>query len=253
MDPHRKVVVTGSRGMAAGLVEALDKQGIFTFLLGGEESDGAALQARTNHVAGFAAIDLRDETAVESGFQKAKESLGTVTDVVAIAGGSGRSFGDTAIHDMSREAWDKTLELNLTTTFLTAREAIKSFMNNGGGSLILTSSVLAASPSPRFFKTHAYATAKAGITGLMTALAASYIDYGIRVNAIAPGLVATPMAARAATDPEIAKFVDQKQPLIGAQIPISELVSGFLFLLENKAITGQLITIDGGWSTVRDK
>jgi NAD(P)-dependent dehydrogenase (short-subunit alcohol dehydrogenase family) len=252
MDRHRKVVVTGSRGMAAGLVEALDQQGISTFVLGGEESDGAALKARINHLVGFTAIDLRDEASVEAGFREARESLGTITDVVAIAGGSGRSFGDAAIHEISREAWDKTLELNLTTTFLTAREAVKEFLNNGGGSLILTSSVLAASPSPQFFKTHAYATAKAGITGLMTALAAAYIGNGIRVNAIAPGLVATPMAARAATNPEIAKYTEQKQPLIGAQLPISDLVSGFLFLLENHAITGQLITIDGGWSTVTD-
>jgi NAD(P)-dependent dehydrogenase (short-subunit alcohol dehydrogenase family) len=250
MDSQRKVVVTGSRGMAAGLVEALDKKGISTFVLGGEEADGAALMSRATNLMGFDAIDLRDEAAVEAGFKKAFETLGAITDVVAVAGGSGRSFGDAAIHGVSREAWDKTLELNLTTTFLTAREAIKALMQNGGGSLILTSSVLAESPSPQFFQTHAYATAKAGISGLMTALAASYVGMNIRVNAVAPGLVATPMAARAATNPEIAKFTEGKQPLIRAQIPISNLVSGYLFLLENQAVTGQILTIDGGWSTV---
>ncbi|MEI7540876.1 MAG: SDR family oxidoreductase [Actinomycetes bacterium] len=250
MDSQRKVVITGSRGMAAGLVEALDKKGIGTFVLGGEDADAMALMSRAPNLVGFDSIDLRDEAAVEVGFKKAFEALGSITDVVAIAGGSGRSFGDAAIHEISREAWDKTLELNLTTTFLTAREAIKIFMKNGGGSLILTSSVLAVSPSPQFFQTHAYATAKAGISGLTTALAASYIGSNIRVNAIVPGLVATPMAARAATNPEIAEFTKMKQPLIEAQLPISDLVSGYLFLLENQAITGQLLIIDGGWSTV---
>lgn len=250
MDAQRRVVVTGSRGMAAGLIEELDRQGISTFVLGGEEADGRALMARAQHLVGFDPIDLRDESAVEVGFQKATETLGSVTDVVAIAGGSGREFGDTAIHEVSRDAWDKTLELNLTTTFLTAREAIKIFMRNGGGSLILTGSVLAASPSPQFFRTHAYATAKAGIAGLTTALAATYVDMKIRVNAIAPGLVATPMAARAATNPEISEFTKLKQPLVEAQLRISDLVAGYLFLMENQAITGQILTIDGGWSTV---
>jgi len=250
MDAQRRVVVTGSRGMAAGLIEALDRKGISTFVLGGEEADGRALMARAEHLVGFDPIDLRDEGVVEAGFQKAAETLGSITDVIAIAGGSGRSFGDAAIHEVSRDAWDKTLELNLTTAFLTAREAIKIFMKNGGGSLILTGSVLAASPSPQFFRTHAYATAKAGIAGLTTALAATYVDMKIRVNAIAPGLVATPMAARAATNPEISEFTKLKQPLVEAQLRISDLVAGYLFLLENQAITGQILTIDGGWSTV---
>lgn len=250
MEAQRRVVVTGSRGMAAGLIEALDRQGVSTFVLGGEEADGRALMARAEHLAGFDPIDLRDESAVEAGFQKAAETLGSITDVIAIAGGSGRSFGDAAIHEVSRDAWDKTLELNLTTTFLTAREAIKIFMKNGGGSLILTGSVLAASPSPQFFRTHAYATAKAGIAGLTIALAATYVDMKIRVNAIAPGLVATPMAARAATNAEISEFTKLKQPLVEAQLRISDLVAGYLFLMENPAITGQILTIDGGWSTV---
>ena len=123
MEAQRRVVVTGSRGMAAGLIEALDRQGVSTFVLGGEEADGRALMARAEHLVGFDPIDLRDESAVEAGFRKAAEKLGSITDVIAIAGGSGRSFGDAAIHEVSREAWDKTLELNLTTTFLTAVKA----------------------------------------------------------------------------------------------------------------------------------
>ena len=58
------------------------------------------------------------------------------------------------------------------------------------------------------------------------------------------------MAARAATNPEIVEFTKHKQPLAGAQLPISDVVDGFLFLMENKSITGQILTIDGGWSTI---
>jgi NAD(P)-dependent dehydrogenase (short-subunit alcohol dehydrogenase family) len=250
VENSRKILVTGSRGMAAALIEALNSQGIQTYALGGELEDGESLKSRCKHLVGFNPIDLRDESAVESGFKKALVELGNITDVVSIAGGSGRSFGDGPIHTMSREAWDKTFELNLTTAFLTAREAIKIFQKNGGGSLILTTSVLAASPSPEHFQTHGYAASKAAISGLVKTLSASYITENIRVNAIAPGLVATPMAARAATNPVISEFTKRKQPLVKAQLPIENLVSGYLALLENSAITGQILTIDGGWSTV---
>ena len=249
---NRKVVVTGSRGMAGALIEQLDILNCKTFALGGEENDGANLLSKCRNLLGYDPVDLRIENQVEKGFEKANQALGKITDVVSIVGGSGRSFGDGPLHLMSREAWDKTLELNLTTTFLTAREAIKLMKLNGGGSLTLTSSVLANSPSPEYFQTHAYATAKAAISGLVKTLAAAYIAENIRVNSIAPGLVATPMAARAATNPEIVEFTKKKQPLIKAQLPVANLVAGYLVLLENSAITGQVLTIDGGWSTITD-
>jgi NAD(P)-dependent dehydrogenase (short-subunit alcohol dehydrogenase family) len=138
----------------------------------------------------------------------------------------------------------------LSTAFLTAREAIRIFLRLGSGSLTLTSSVLATSPSPEFFKTHAYATAKSGINGLVTTLSAAYVQQGIRVNAVAPGLVATPMAARAKDNPEIVEFTKKKQPFVGNQLSVDAIVSAYLYLLENKFVTGQVITVDGGWTSV---
>lgn len=242
----QKVVITGSRGIAEGIARALANDQIY--LIGGLEEDSKKLSDELPQVLGYAAVDLRDEPAIEAAFADANDVLGGISDVVGVVGGSGRSFGDGAIDTVTKAAWDATLELNLTTAFLTAREGIRYIKNNG--SVTLTSSVLAVSPSPEYFKTHAYAVSKAGINGLVTALSAAYLDREIRVNAVAPSLVATPMAARAATNPEIVEFTKKKMPLIKEQLPVSDVVKAYVYLLKNKSVTGQIITIDGGWSVV---
>ena len=112
-------------------------------------------------------------------------------------------------------------------------------------------SVLGFSPSPKFFATHAYATAKAAIIGLTTAAAAHYARQNIRFNVLAPALVATPMSQRAQDDEAIMQFIRAKQPLDGGRIGQPEdLDSAAVFFMsdESKFATGQVLAIDGGWS-----
>lgn len=164
-------------------------------------------------------------------------------------GGSGRKFGDGPLSELSKEAWDATLELNLTTAALTAKYALHHLHE---GSVTLTSSVLATSHSPEYFQTAAYATAKAGIEGLVKFLASTYAARKIRINAVAPGLTATPMAARAAGDQRVASYAELKQPLVGGFLQPEDLVPAYLYLLEARAVTGEILTVDGGWSSVRN-
>jgi NAD(P)-dependent dehydrogenase (short-subunit alcohol dehydrogenase family) len=247
---NKRVVITGSRGIAAGLSTALAAKGFQIFLLGGEAEDSKALANELSQIIGYSPIDLRDESATEKGFAEAISKLGGLDHVVSIAGGSGRAFGDGPIEKISKTAWEQTLELNLTSAFLTAREAIKYFKGNGGGSLTLTSSILATSPSPEFFQTNAYAVSKGAINTMVATLSASYLQNKIRVNAVAPSLVATPMAKRAAENPEISEFTKKKQPLAPNQLPVDQVVAGYVYLIENSAVTGQVLEIDGGWSTI---
>ena len=112
-------------------------------------------------------------------------------------------------------------------------------------------SVLAESPSPEHFATHAYAAAKAAAVGLTRSCAAFYAKHGIRFNLIAPGLVDTPMARRAAGDSSIQQFISRKQPLDGGRIGHPEdLDAAVVFFLseQSKFVTGQVLAIDGGWS-----
>jgi NAD(P)-dependent dehydrogenase (short-subunit alcohol dehydrogenase family) len=111
--------------------------------------------------------------------------------------------------------------------------------------------VLAWSPSPRFFASHAYAAAKAGIVGFSRSIASYYAEHGIRVNVIAPALVETPMSQRAAGNEEIMQFIRTKQPLDGGRIGMpSDCDGAALLLLSNESafITGQVLAVDGGWT-----
>src|SRR5205823_5088489 len=112
-------------------------------------------------------------------------------------------------------------------------------------------SVLGYSPSPRFFATHAYAASKSAIIGFTKSCAAYYARQNIRFNAVVPALVETPMSERAANDSEVMDFIHSKQPLDGGRIGKPEdLDAAVVYFLSDasKFATGQILTIDGGWS-----
>ena len=111
-------------------------------------------------------------------------------------------------------------------------------------------SVTATDPAPEFFATHAYAAAKGATTALMTTMAAAYATQGIRVNAVAPSVTDTPMAARAAGDPTIRAYNRRRQPLAGEMMDPAEIAHAAVYFLsdESRVVTGQLLKIDGGWS-----
>src|SRR5262249_40145842 len=153
-------------------------------------------------------------------------------------------------------AWDQTLALNLTTQAIVARAVVtrmRAQAPNGSGtrgSILLMGSVTSTDPAPEFFATHAYAAAKAAITGLMTTMAAACPPDRIRVNVVSPGLTGTPMATRAAGDRPIRAYAARKQPLAGEIMDPEEVAHAAVFLLsdESRAITGQVLKVDGGWS-----
>jgi NAD(P)-dependent dehydrogenase (short-subunit alcohol dehydrogenase family) len=153
---------------------------------------------------------------------------------------------------MSLEGWQHTLNLNLTSLMLSNRAAINYFLeNNQPGVILNMGSVLGFSPSPKYFTTHAYAAAKSAVIGFSRSIAAYYATKNIRVNVIAPALIATPASQRAVNDAEISAFLKNKQPLDGGRSGIPEDTDGLaVFLLSDhsKFITGQVIAVDGGWS-----
>jgi NAD(P)-dependent dehydrogenase (short-subunit alcohol dehydrogenase family) len=119
-----------------------------------------------------------------------------------------------------------------------------------GASILNIRSVLAWSPSPGFFATHAYAAAKSAVIGFTTSCAAYYASNNIRFNVIAPGLIKTPMSQRAQGDDEILKFIATKQPLDtgGFGMP-SDLDAAVVYFLSDQSrfVTGQVLAVDGGW------
>jgi len=241
-------IVTGATGIAAAVVRSLIEAGSEVVVITNDSHQVEDLRAglpRDAPVVGVVA-DLSDEVSADRAFREASELAGEVRGVVGVAGGSGRRFGDGDIANIDLRAWQATLDMNLTPAFLTLRNAVRLIVPPGG--VVLISSVLAQFPEDRHFRTHAYAAAKGAINSLVSSVAAAYATKGISINAVAPGLVRTPMSQRAVEDLEIQEYIRSKQPLAPTFLSAESISQAVISLLENPAITGQTITVDGGWS-----
>jgi NAD(P)-dependent dehydrogenase (short-subunit alcohol dehydrogenase family) len=245
-DPTRRVVVTGSSGIAAATASQLSAKGDALFIISIDPVSSKSLADSLRGGTGWFAANLEEELQAIDAFTAAEETLGKIDAVVAVAGGSARSQGDGWLHEMTFEAWQAALSLNLTSMFLTSREGVRR-MRREGGSLVMTSSVLVSSPQPDNFTTHGYAAAKAAITGWTKSLASAYAPDGIRVNTVAPGLVRTSMTQRAEHDESIMSFAQRKQPLVRDLLSAEVVAEAMCWFVHCEGITGQVLSVDGGW------
>lgn len=215
----------------------------------GVEETGWAAREWGGDVATFA-VDLRDEGAVRRLFGDVIDRFQRLDVLINVAGGSGRRFGDGPVDACTVDGWEKTLELNLKTTFLTCKYAIPYLLKQPRSVIVNVSSVLGMVGGGEHFATHAYAASKAAIIGLSRAMAVHYAPRGLRVNVVAPGLIQTPMSRRAQSDPTIRALMKEKQPLIGSLGQPEEVASAIVFLASDEAslITGAVLPADGGWT-----
>ena len=246
------VIIGGTSGLGFSAAQALIRAGAKVVVVGRDRKKARAAEAALGQDARALAGDgARAETAA-SAIDLAVEELGGFDGLYHVAGGSGRRFGDGPLDQISNRGWSDTLELNLNSLFFSNRAAVRRFLAEGtAGSVLNMTSVLGFRPSPRYFATHAYAAAKAAAVGLTLSAASFYAPRGIRFNAIAPGLIETPMSARAQQDPAIRRFIAMKQPLDGGRIGRpSDLDAAALFFLSDSSrfVTGQVLAVDGGWS-----
>jgi NAD(P)-dependent dehydrogenase (short-subunit alcohol dehydrogenase family) len=257
----RVCLITGSTGIAAASARRFAAEGGSVFVVSrsaGHARELADELSAAGGLAAWAAAELAVEADVGRAVGAAVERFGRIDGLFAVAGGSGRRYGDGPIHELTAEGWDRTLEINLRSQALTCRAVVRQMLaqepNASGtrGSVLLMGSVTASDPVPAFFATHAYAAAKGATTALMTTMAATYATNGIRVNAVAPSLTDTPMATRAAGDQQIRAFARRKQPLAGEMMDPDEVAHAAVYFLsdESRVVTGQLLKIDGGWSVL---
>lgn len=246
------VIMGGTTGLGLSAARAFVKEGAHLVVVGRNPDRVAHAEKELGPSALALAGNAAQPQIAEQAIELALERFGALHGLYHVAGGSGRRLGDGPLHEITDEGWPATLDLNLTSVFHSNRAAVRHFLrHNTGGAILNMTSVLGYSPSPAHFSTHAYATAKAAIIGLTRAAASYYAGQNIRVNAIAPALVATPMSERAQTDDTIMRFIKTKQPLDGGRIGQPEdLDAAAVFLLsdESKFVTGQVLAVDGGWT-----
>ena len=250
---HKNIVIIGgTTGLGLSAAKAFIENGANVVVVGrNEETVSEAKKILGSKAISIAGDAVKEATAV-SAINSCIEKFGSFNGLYHVAGGSGRKMGDGPLHELTLDGWNKTLELNLTSLMLSNQAAVKKFLElKKSGTILNMGSVLGYSPSPQFFSTHAYAAAKAAIIGFSKSIAAYYAKDNIRVNVVAPALVETPMAQRAANDDEIISFIKTKQPLDGGRIGKAEDLDGlavYFMSEQSKFTTGQVIAVDGGWS-----
>jgi NAD(P)-dependent dehydrogenase (short-subunit alcohol dehydrogenase family) len=245
------VIIGGTTGLGLSAAKVFIANGAYVVVVGrNAESVADAKKILGKNAEAISGDATNADTAINA-INTCIEKFGSFDGLYHVAGGSGRKMGDGPLHELTLEGWNKTIELNLTSLMLSNQAAVKKFLElKKSGTILNMGSVLGYSPSPKYFSTHAYAATKSAIIGFTKSIAAYYATNNIRVNVIAPALVETPMAQRAANDEEILNFIKTKQPLDGGRIGQPEDLDGLAvyFMSDaSKFTTGQCIAVDGGW------
>jgi len=240
------ILISGSTGIAAATARLAASEGASVFTI-------ALVRGECPDV--FTG-DLTLADNARDGVRECVRRFGRVDCLYNVAGISGRQYGDGPMHQCTEEAWDRVFDANVKSMFLLTRATLGVMLeqppaeNALRGSILNMASALATSPEPLHFPTHAYAATKGAILSMTKSMAAYYAPHRIRVNAIAPGLVRTPMSLRAQDNPEILDAMRVKQPLAEGLIPADDIARASVFLMSDDArmITGETLTVDAGWS-----
>ncbi len=213
-------------------------------------------------VAGYArnAEDLSD-LGVERVFEADARESGAVTDVfkeAAAAFGTPAGYAHCVgsvflkpVHTMKDDEWSEVIATNLTTAFYALRAAVSGMRRQKAGSIVLVSSVAARFGLPSH---EAIAAAKGGVEGLVRAASASYANFGVRVNGVAPGLVETAATKHLLGSDQARKMSAAMHPLGRIGSP-GEVASLMAWLLSEDAswVSGQVWSIDGGMGGILPK
>jgi NAD(P)-dependent dehydrogenase (short-subunit alcohol dehydrogenase family) len=257
------IVTGGASGLGLAFTEALAENGARVTML---DVDAAALaqESRRLQQLGYQVraevLDVRDHAALERAFDAALAAHGRLDVVFANAGvdsgpgfiggwtGSQRSRNaEGALCNYTDERWQRVIDINLTGIFATLRAAARIMKPQRSGRLILTTSVAAYQCEPAIGS--AYMAAKAGAAHLMHSVAQELAAYNITVNAIAPGFFVTNIGGGHAKNPAVQAAMGKNIPMHRVGFP--EDIKGLALFLASPAsayLTGQQISIDGGWT-----
>lgn len=242
----RVAVVTGAAGgLGASIAEGLAEAGAFVVCADSANAPNQALAQRLGAERCEAApVDVRDEASVQALAERAAAVSGTIDVLVTCAGIGGR--GPAAHYDDG--TWHDVIDVNLTGAFRTCRAVGRRMMAQpGGGAIVNIASVVG---SVGFAGSVGYQASKGGVIQMTRTLAVEWAPHGVRVNAISPGHVATPLVRRQwEAEPELKDHFESRTPLGQLAEPF-DMVGAAVFLAgpASAMVTGQILAVDGGYT-----
>lgn len=235
---QKVVVITGAgRGIGRSIALEFSNRGAIVVVAEINETNGLSVCSEIEALGGvalFVSTDVSNVLQVEALMKTVEKEFGCI-DVLINNAGLSEFFDPLVIDELN---WDRILDTNLKGLFFASREAVKLMMKNGGGSIVNIASTRALMSEPN---SEAYAASKGGILALTHAMAASFSQYNVTVNAILPGWIET-------GNYSVIREIDHSQHFSNRVGKPEDIARACIFLSspENSFITGSQLVIDGG-------
>jgi NAD(P)-dependent dehydrogenase (short-subunit alcohol dehydrogenase family) len=239
LDGQRAIVTGGASGIGAATARLMTEQGARVAVL---DINGEGAELLAKELDGFAyAVDVTDFTAFQAAVDDAHQKLGGLSLLYNNAGGSSLAN----VHDWALDEWRRIVDLNLTGVFHGFKAAIPHILAGGGGAIVSTASISGTRPSAGEAP---YSAAKAAVVALTANAALEYAPT-IRVNAVSPGMIHTPLTELLLVEQGLNErdAMIAKTPLARIGTP-EDIASVVVFLCSDLArfVTGQNLVVDGG-------
>lgn len=234
------IVTGGASGIGEATVRLFVQEGAKVTIADMNEEKGEALAKELGDSTIFVKTNVTNESEVENMVNKTVETFGKLDILFNNAG-----IGDLHPTDeLSFEHWQRTISVNLDGVFLVAKHAIRAMKKNGSGSIVNTASILGHVGDAQVAS---YAASKGAVANLTRALAVEFAQDNIRVNAVCPGYVITPLIDQ--LDEEAREYLVTQHP-IGRLGKPEEIAKAVLFLASDDAsfVTGANLLVDGGYT-----
>ena len=242
---NRVAIVTGgSFGIGRATAIAFAKRGARVVIADWIEDPSTLKEIqKENGTAIFVKCDVSNNTDVATMIKKTIDTYGRIDFGVNNAGVEGIT---ASTHECTEENWDKTVNINLKGVWLCMKHEITQMLKQGKGSIVNTASIAGLVGFPGL---PAYVVSKHGLLGLTKTAALEYAKLGLRINAVCPGVIRTPMVDRVTGRDKTAEKKFEDMEPVGRMGEPEEVAEAIVWLCSDAAsfVTGTAVPVDGGW------